>query len=157
MLLQTNSYFVPPEKRAEHARLMRRFKQTLSRLGCEHFEVYEQVGANWNPTKSNSRFIQLMRFRDRRHHQQIQAAEKSDPAAQELIRDFIALINLPQQQEQSLFDLGFYSGVISSTSDDAAGDGGGSASGGTAGDESKPLAITDSAEREPEGPAQAAG
>src|SRR5690348_10596617 len=29
MLLQTNSYVVPKEKRSEHARLLRRFKQVL--------------------------------------------------------------------------------------------------------------------------------
>ena len=34
MLLQTNSYVVPKDKRLEHAKLMRRFRQTLVRLGC---------------------------------------------------------------------------------------------------------------------------
>jgi len=37
MLLQTNSYIVPRDKQEEHARLMRRFKQVLLKLGCEHF------------------------------------------------------------------------------------------------------------------------
>jgi hypothetical protein len=56
MLLQTNSYIVPKEKRAEHARLVRRFRQTLARLGCDHFEVYEQVGANWGSGESADTF-----------------------------------------------------------------------------------------------------
>src|SRR5215218_7172452 len=47
MLLQTNSYIVPKDRRSEHTRLLRRFRQTLTRLGAEHFEVYEQVGANF--------------------------------------------------------------------------------------------------------------
>ena len=33
MLLQTNSYIVPKDKRSEHSRLIRRFRQTLGRLG----------------------------------------------------------------------------------------------------------------------------
>lgn len=112
MLLQTNSYTVPKEKRAEHARLMKRFRQTLGRLGCEDFEVYEQVGTNWNAGKSNGRFVQIMRFRDRRHHQAIQTAERTDPAAQDLIREFCALVDFPYQQEQGLFAVGFYNGVL---------------------------------------------
>src|SRR5437763_1122272 len=66
MLLQTNSYFVPKEKRAEHARLMRRFRQALAKLGCDMFEVYEQVGANWTGAE-NGRYVQIMRFRDGKH------------------------------------------------------------------------------------------
>jgi len=41
MILQSNSYIVPKEKRAEHARLVRKFRQTLNRLGCEQFDVFE--------------------------------------------------------------------------------------------------------------------
>lgn len=112
MLLQTNSYVVPKDKRAEHERLVRRIRQTMLRLGCDLFEVYEQVGHNWTPLRGNDRFIQMMRFRDRRHHQQVQAAERSDPGAQQLIRDFCALVNLPQQQDGGLFAIGFYAGVF---------------------------------------------
>src|SRR5579884_109887 len=61
MLLQTNSYVVPKDRRPEHARLLRRFRQTLARLGCEHFEVYEQVGANWSSAEPTGRYVQLMR------------------------------------------------------------------------------------------------
>jgi hypothetical protein len=112
MLLQTNSYIVPKEKRAEHARLLQRFRQTLARLGCDHFEAYEQVGSNWSGSETTGRFVQIMRFRDRKHQQQVQAAEKSDPSAQALIREFCELINFPYQQQQGLFAVGFYSSAL---------------------------------------------
>ena len=112
MLLQTNSYVVPKEKRAEHARLMRRFRQVLNRLGCDNFEVYEQVGANWSNTQTSGRFVQIMRFRDRRHQLAVQNAERSDPAAQELIAEFCELVNYPYQQQQGQFAVGFYSSVL---------------------------------------------
>ena len=112
MLLQTNSYIVPKEKRAEHARLMRRFRQVLNRLGCEDFEVYEQVGANWSATQTSGRFVQIMRFRDRKHQLAVQGAERTDPAAQELIAEFCDLVNYPYQQQQGQFAVGFYSSVL---------------------------------------------
>src|SRR5205085_7262909 len=112
MLLQTNSYIVPRDRRAEHARLLRRFRQTLSRLGCEHFEVYEQVGSNWSSAEPTGRYVQIMRFRDRRHQLAVQAAERTDPAAQALIAEFCELINFPYQQQQGLFAVGFYSSVL---------------------------------------------
>src|SRR5688572_6369160 len=115
MLLQTNSYIVPKDKRTEHARLILRFKQTLARLGCDHFEAYEQVGANWSPTEATGRFVQIMRFRDRKHQQQVQAAERSDPGAQALIKEFCELINFPYQQQQGLFAVGFYSSILPSS------------------------------------------
>lgn len=108
MLLQTNSYIVPRDKRVEHARLLRRFRQTLIRLGCDHFEVYEQVGANWNTGETTGRFVQLMRFQDRQHQAEVQAAERTDPVAQSLIQEFCELINFPYQQQQGLFAVGFY-------------------------------------------------
>ena len=116
MLLQTNSYIVPSEKREEHARLMRRFRQALLRLGCDHFEVYEQVGTNWSPLKGGGRFVQFMRFRDRKHHQAVQNAERNDPAAQELIREFCQLIDFPYQVETGLFAVGCYAGAVSAGS-----------------------------------------
>lgn len=112
MLMQTNSYIVPKDKRTEHSRLIARFRQTLARLGCEHFEAYEQVGANWSPTEATGRFVQIMRFRDRKHQQQVQAAERSDPAAQALIKEFCELINFPYQQQQGLFAVGFYTSIL---------------------------------------------
>jgi len=112
MLLQTNSYVVPKDRRAEHARLLRRFRQTLMRLGCEHFEVYEQVGSNWSSAEPTGRYVQLMRFRDRRHQLAVQAAERNDPAAQALIAEFCELINFPYQQQQGLFAVGFYASVL---------------------------------------------
>lgn len=112
MLLQTNSYIVPKERRAEHQRLLRRFRQTLARLGCEHFEVYEQVGTNWTTGESTGRFVQIMRFRDRRHQLQVQAAERNDPGAQAVIAEFCNLINFPYQQQQGLFAVGYYTSAI---------------------------------------------
>src|SRR3954470_22043922 len=112
MLLQTNSYIVPKEKRAEHARLMRRFRQVLNHLGCDNFEVYEQVGANWSNTQTSGRFVQIMRFRDRKHQLAVQGAERTDPAAQELIAEFCDLVNYPYQQQQGQFAVGFYSSVL---------------------------------------------
>ncbi|MDQ3441287.1 MAG: hypothetical protein M3478_13150 [Planctomycetota bacterium] len=112
MLLQTNSYIVPKEKRAEHTRLVRRFRQTLGRLGCEHFEVYEQVGSNWGSGETTGRFVHIMRFRDRKHQLAVQSAERNDPAAQALIAEFCELINFPYQQQQGLFAVGFYHSVL---------------------------------------------
>jgi hypothetical protein len=112
MLLQTNSYIVPRDKRMEHARLLRRFRQVLLRLGCDHFEVYEQVGANWSSNETSGRFVQIMRFRDRKHQLAIQAAERADPTAQSLLKEFCELINLPYQQQQGLFAVGFYTSFL---------------------------------------------
>jgi hypothetical protein len=111
MLLQTNSYVVPKDKRQEHERLIRRIRQALLRIGCDCFEVYEQVGANWAAQKGGGRFIQIMRFRDRQHHHEIQAAEKNDPSVQQLINEFMELIDLPEQQAQGLFAMGHYSRI----------------------------------------------
>jgi hypothetical protein len=112
MLLQTNSYIVPKERRAEHARLMRRFRQILHNLGCDNFEIYEQVGSNWSNTETSGRFVQIMRFRDRKHQLAVQNAERSDPAAQQLIAEFCELVNYPYQQQQGQFAVGFYSSVL---------------------------------------------
>jgi len=112
MLLQTNSYIVPKEKKAEHSRLIRRFRQTLLRLGCDHFEVYEQVGSNWSNSESQGRYVQILRFLDRKHQLAVQAAERSDPTAQAVIADFCELINFPYQQQQGLFAVGFYTSVL---------------------------------------------
>jgi len=112
MLLQTNSYIVPRDKRMEHARLLRKFRQTLIRLGCDHFEVFEQVGQNWNSQDTTGRFVQLMRFRDRRHQLEVQAAERADPTAQALIREFCELVNFPYQQQEGLFAVGYYVGFM---------------------------------------------
>lgn len=115
MLMQTNSYVVPKDRRMEHARLVVRFRHAMLRLGCEHFEVYEQVGANWAAAEATGRFVQIMRFRDRRHQQQVQAAEESDPDAQQLIREFCELVNLPYQQQHGLFAIGYYASVTPTT------------------------------------------
>jgi hypothetical protein len=112
MLLQTNSYIVPKDKRAQHTRLVQRFRQTLTRLGCDHFEAYEQVGANWSPADTTGRFVQLMRFRDRKHQLAVQGAERADPTAQGLIKEFCELINFPYQQQQGLFAVGFYHSLL---------------------------------------------
>jgi hypothetical protein len=111
MLLQTNSYIVPKEKLEEHARLMRRFKQILLKLGCDQFEVYEQTAAGWTPGETG-RCVQLMRFRDRKHQQHVQALERTDPAAQALIAEFCELLNIPYQQQQGFFAAGFYQSIL---------------------------------------------
>ncbi len=112
MLLQTNSYIVPKDKRTEHARLIKRFRQVMSRLGLDDYEVYEQAGPNWS-TEVGGRFVQIMRFRDREHQQQIRALEQSDPTAQELVREFMELINFPYQHQQGLATTAFYIGLAS--------------------------------------------
>ncbi len=112
MLLQTNSYIVPKEKRAEHARLLRRFRSALAKLGCENFEVYEQVAANWAGSDANGRYVQIMRFRDKHHQMEVQQAERNDPLAQSLIREFCELINFPYQQQQGLFAVGYYTSAL---------------------------------------------
>ncbi|HEV2689852.1 MAG TPA: hypothetical protein VGV35_14930 [Bryobacteraceae bacterium] len=112
MLLQTNSYIVPRDKRAEHARLLRKFRQTLARLGCDTFEVYEQVGTNWSLNQTSGRFVQIIRFRDRQHQLAVQAAEQADPIAQEQISQFCQLVNLPYQQQQGMFAVGYYTAVF---------------------------------------------
>lgn len=112
MLLQTNSYIVPREKRDSHARLMRQFRQTMLRLGCDQFEVYEQVEANWAMGEHSDRFVQLMRFRDRHHQRAVQMVEKQDTVAQQLISEFCEMIDFPQQQEQGSFVVGYYQSVL---------------------------------------------
>lgn len=119
MLLQTNSYIVPREKHEEHMRLMRRFKQVLQKLGCEQFEVYEQTGPNWVPGESG-RCVQLMRFKDRKHQQHVQNAERTDPQAQAIIAELGELLNMPQQQQQGFFAAGFYQSVLQEREAEAA-------------------------------------
>lgn len=109
MLLQTNSYVVPKQHRAEHSRLLARFRNALARVGCDLFEVYEQANANWDAAdKGDGRFVQILRFRDREHQQAVRSAERMDLEAQSLIEEFCRLINFPYQQEHGLFAVGFY-------------------------------------------------
>ncbi|HEY2584412.1 MAG TPA: hypothetical protein VGI81_01460 [Tepidisphaeraceae bacterium] len=116
MLLQTNSYIVPRETRAAHAKLLTQFRQTLARLGCDLFEVYEQVDANWESSaEGDVRIVQIMRFRDREHQLAVQAAERNDPSAQRMITAFCELINFPYQQEHGLFAVGFYTEMAAVT------------------------------------------
>jgi hypothetical protein len=120
--MQTNSYIVPKDKRVEHARLMQRFRQALLRIGCDQFEVYEQVGPEFDRLRDDCRFVQILRFRDRQHHEAVQNAERKDPASQDLIREFCELVDLEYQRGQSLFGVGFYSGILAPVSDNAAAD-----------------------------------
>ena len=108
MLLQTNSYVVPARQRAEHARLLDRFRRALARVGCDLFEVYEQADANWAAPEGDARFVQIIRFRDRQHQLDVREAERLDLEAQSLIEEFCQLINFPYQQEHGLFAVGFY-------------------------------------------------
>ena len=107
MLLQTNSYIVPKEKRTEHARLVKRFRDLMARLGCKDFQVYEQAGPNWSQERGG-RFVQIMRFRDREHQQAVRDAEAADPSAQDLIRDFCELINFAYQHQRGYATTAFY-------------------------------------------------
>jgi hypothetical protein len=108
MLVQTNSYIVPASKRQHHARLMRRFRQALARMGCEQFEVLEEADGRWAPAVGDVRFVQIMRFRDRQHHISLEAAERSDKEAQLLIREFAELIDLPGQTARGQFAVTYY-------------------------------------------------
>lgn len=101
MLLQINSYLVPKEKRTEHARLIRRFRHVLARLGLSSFECFEQTGPDWSGEVAG-RFVQMLRFRDRAHYREVRAVEETDPAAQTLVRAFCELINYSYQQQQGL-------------------------------------------------------
>ena len=111
MLLQTNSYLVPPEKRDDHLRLMTRFAQILHRLGCERVEIVEQMGPEWTLGEVG-RCVQLMQFRDRKHQQQVQQAEQTDPDAQAVIAEFVALLDIPYQQDQGYFATGYYESIL---------------------------------------------
>jgi hypothetical protein len=73
--------------------------------------VYEQVGSSWQGD-STGRYVQLMRFRDKKQQQMVQDAERTDPAAQQLIKEFCELINFPYQQEHGIFAVGFYHSVL---------------------------------------------
>lgn len=111
MLLQTNSYLVPAEKRDDHLALMTRFSQILHRLGCDRVDIVEQMGPEWTPGEVG-RCVQLMRFRDRKHQQQVQQAEQSDPEAQAVIAEFVALLDIPYQQDQGYFATGYYESIL---------------------------------------------
>jgi hypothetical protein len=53
-----------------------------------------------------------MKFRDRKHQLAVQMAERADPTAQSLLREFCELINLPYQQQQGLFAVGYYTSFL---------------------------------------------
>ena len=113
MLLQTNSYLVPEAKRAEHERLMRRFRACFERLGSE-FDVFEQTDDSFAPAARGvpaARFVQMMRFRDLEHQRAVQQAEQHDDVAKRLIADFMRLVDLPRQQQQGLYAAGHYRGL----------------------------------------------
>lgn len=114
MLLQTNSYIVPKEKRTEHARLIKRFRALMQRLGCDDFDVCEQTGPNW-VTETGGRFVQLMRFRDEAHQRAVREAEQSDGSAQDLVREFCELVDYGYQQQQGLATTAFYRSLLSPT------------------------------------------
>ena len=102
MLLQTNSYIVRSDQRAEHARLMRQFRVAFRRLGSE-FDVYEEEARGDHAGRGkarSSRFVQMMRFRDRAHHVEVTRAEREDSVAQDLVSAFARLVDLPYQQDQ---------------------------------------------------------
>lgn len=111
MLLQTNSYIVPKEKRTEHARLIKRFRALMHRLGCDDFDICEQTGPNWS-TETGGRFVQLMQFRDEAHQRAVREAEQSDAGAQDLVREFCELVDYGYQQQQGLATTAFYRSLL---------------------------------------------
>lgn len=112
MLLQTNSYIVPKEKRTEHARLIKRFRALMQRLGCDDFEICEQTGPNWT-NETGGRFVQLMKFRDEAHQKAVRDAEQADPSAQDLVREFCELVDYAYQYQQGLATTAFYRSILS--------------------------------------------
>jgi hypothetical protein len=119
MLLQTNSYLVPPDRREEHDGLIRRFRRVLLRLGCDQFDVFEQTAPGWPTGGATGRFVQMLRFRDRGHQLRVQAAERSDGEAQALVAEFCALVDLPGQQQRGAYAAGFYQLVDAGDQGDA--------------------------------------
>jgi hypothetical protein len=111
MLLQTNSYIVPKEKRTEHARLIKRFRALMHRLGCDDFDVCEQTGPNW-VSETGGRFVQLMTFRDEAHQKAVRDAEQSDPSAQDLVREFCELVDYGYQQQQGIATTAYYRSIL---------------------------------------------
>lgn len=111
MLLQTHAYVVPRDRRDQHARLMRRLQDAMRRIGAS-FEVFEQVGPGFAASDEGSgRYVQVMRFRDRRHLQAVQTAEKTDPAVQALIIEFCSLVDYQGQLATGTFMPGYYAAI----------------------------------------------
>jgi hypothetical protein len=69
--------------------------------------------------RTDPRYIQIIRFRDRKQHQVLQEAERNDPQAQQLIREFCDLIGFNEQQQQGQFSVGYYGSVVSTLSESA--------------------------------------
>lgn len=107
MLVQTHSYLLKPELREEHARLTARMAAVLARLGCVAFEVLEQVDDVGQPT---GRVVQILRFRNSRHHREVQSAEAADAEAQQLVRRFAHLIDHAGQLAAGTFQMRYYHG-----------------------------------------------
>ena len=114
MLLQTNSYLVPRARRDAHARLMRRFAACFRRLGSD-LEVYEQAdGPEFRPRgrdAESTRFVQMMRFRDRDHQRQVRDREQSDAEAKGLIAEFVELVDLARQGREGQYAGSYYLGL----------------------------------------------
>lgn len=115
MLLQTNAYSLPRDKKDQHARLVKRFEDCFRRLGAS-FEVYQQVDAGFKDQadQNSLRFVQLMKFKDEKHLASVRAAEVSDAACTQLIKDFCELIDYSGQVQSGLFLPGYYASVVAS-------------------------------------------
>ena len=108
MILLTHAYLVPREKEDQHARLVRRLAEVMSGLGAE-FEVFEQRAAEIGSQESaTGRFVQIARFRDQKHLQQVQAAETSNIQAQALIAEICELVDMAGQQMRGTYLPGTY-------------------------------------------------
>lgn len=110
MLLQTNSYLVPREHRTEHARLVKQFKAVMTRLGCESFNVYEQV-RSFSGLEGTGRFVQVIAFRDAAHQKAHRDKEQADPTAQDLIRQFVELLDFEGQLRRGEATVTCYAGL----------------------------------------------
>lgn len=108
MLVQTNTYIVPASRRPLHARLMRRFRESLVRLGFDQFEVLEQADTNWAAAVGDVRCVQIMRFKDKQQHESLQTAERTDKVAQSLIKELSELVDLPGQTARGQFAVSYY-------------------------------------------------
>lgn len=86
-------------------------QDAMRRIGA-NVEVYEQVGPAFSPAEeATGRYVQVIRFRDRRHLVAVQAAEKSDPVLQSIIAEFVVLVDLAGQQAAGTYLPGYYSAV----------------------------------------------
>lgn len=111
MIVLTHAYLVAPDRLDDHGRLFRRLREAAARLG-EELELLQELSPDLAPPDSTSlkpvRFVQIARFKDRAHLQQLQAAERGDATLQALLSELIALLDLPSQRQRGTYVSGYY-------------------------------------------------